>query len=125
MNLRLQQVLNPKALMKEAMSVAVWDWANDSQGDLSIDFEAFCSSVLEMLKLYGTNNPAQLRSEEFFDQLLRTVLDRISYVPKQEDEQEHRNLSVDVRAALKDVFDQVDTNKDGVLGLRELQAVPG
>ena len=36
-----------------------------SQGDLTIDFEAFCSAVMEMLKLYGTQSSKQLKSEVY------------------------------------------------------------
>ena len=34
-----------------------------SQGALSISFNTFANSVTEMLHLYGTDNPAQLKSE--------------------------------------------------------------
>jgi len=132
MNLKLQLVFNPKPTEKEALAAAAWDWANDSLGELSISFQTFANSVMEMLQLYGTHNPAQLQSEEYHCELLRTVLERISFCPSPEElmlkivrVRSSLKEKERFRAALETAFDQIDTDNSGTLDLEELRAMPG
>ena len=114
-----------------------------------------------MLHLYGTDNPAQLKSEVpqlplyatllscslpsccravelslvqvFHAELLRDVLERISFVPstdngaetviaKKPSSQEENDK---FREALEAAFEEVDTDNSGTLDLEELKAMPG